>query len=65
MISGRALTPTSGTIKLDGQEVQIPTVRAATEHGIALIHQELNLADNLDVVTDVVEQQQRVTEHEH
>lgn len=41
--------PDAGRILLDGRPVQIESVRAAGELGIALIHQELNLADNLDV----------------
>ena len=38
----------SGSIEVEGQLAQIHTVRDATALGIALIHQELNLADNLD-----------------
>jgi ribose transport system ATP-binding protein len=41
--------PDSGRILVDGQPVAIESVRAASALGIALIHQELNLADNLDV----------------
>ncbi|RIK73799.1 MAG: D-xylose ABC transporter ATP-binding protein [Planctomycetota bacterium] len=41
--------PDSGEILLDGRPVQLDSVRAAQAFGIALIHQELNLADNLDV----------------
>ena len=41
--------PDSGTIRLDGNEVKINSVQTAMDLGIALIHQELNLADNLDV----------------
>ena len=39
-------TPDEGTIELDGRAVQIGSVREAQKHGIALIHQELNLSDN-------------------
>ena len=39
----------SGTIRLDGHQVVWQNVHAAMSHGIALIHQELNLADNLDI----------------
>ena len=45
--------PDSGQIRLDGKEVTIGNVRTATDHGIALIHQELNLADNLDVGANI------------
>ncbi|MEP0766226.1 MAG: sugar ABC transporter ATP-binding protein [Fimbriimonadia bacterium] len=43
----------SGAILLDGQPVAIGSVSEATALGIALIHQELNLADNLDVAGNV------------
>ncbi|MEX2186200.1 MAG: sugar ABC transporter ATP-binding protein [Pirellulales bacterium] len=42
-------SPDAGEILLDGRAIRIDSVRAAQAHGIALIHQELNLADNLDV----------------
>ncbi len=43
----------SGTIKLDGEPVKIDSVDAALGFGVALIHQELNLADNLDVGANI------------
>ncbi len=39
----------AGQIKIDGREVKIDSVPKALRQGIALIHQELNLADNLDI----------------
>jgi ribose transport system ATP-binding protein len=45
--------PDSGEILVDGAPVRIESVRAAEHAGIALIHQELNLADNLDVASNV------------
>jgi ribose transport system ATP-binding protein len=45
--------PDSGEILLDGKPVRIDSVRAAEHLGIALIHQELNLADNLDVASNI------------
>ena len=45
--------PDEGQILLDGAPVRIDSVRAAERRGIALIHQELNLADNLDVAACV------------
>ena len=41
--------PDSGEFRFEGQQVQVDSVRSATRLGIALIHQELSLADNLDV----------------
>jgi len=43
------LTPDAGELRLDGAPLLLPDVRAADRAGIALIHQELNLADNLDL----------------
>ena len=43
------LRPDSGRLEVDGREVVFRTVRDAENHGIALIHQELNLCDNLTV----------------
>jgi len=45
--------PDSGEILLEGQAVEIGSVLAALKQGIALIHQELNLADNLDVAANI------------
>lgn len=45
--------PDSGTVLVDGQPTTIDSVRTAIQLGIALIHQELNLADNLDVGANV------------
>ncbi|MGV3753911.1 MAG: sugar ABC transporter ATP-binding protein [Verrucomicrobiota bacterium] len=45
--------PDSGEILLEGQVVEIKSVHAALKLGIALIHQELNLADNLDVAANI------------
>jgi ribose transport system ATP-binding protein len=45
--------PDAGTILLDGSEVNIDSVYTATELGIAFVHQELNLSDNLDVAANV------------
>ena len=43
----------SGEIKLDGKPIVIPSVQSALGMGIALIHQELNLSDNLDVAANI------------
>ncbi|MBK8097690.1 MAG: sugar ABC transporter ATP-binding protein [Planctomycetes bacterium] len=41
--------PDAGNLHLDGQPIALPTPAAALAAGIALIHQELNLCDNLTV----------------
>ena len=41
--------PTSGQILLEGQQVEIDSAQTALNLGIAMIHQELNLSDNLTV----------------
>jgi len=43
----------AGEIRIDGEPVQLQSVEVALAHGIALIHQELNLADNLDVGSNI------------
>jgi ribose transport system ATP-binding protein len=43
----------SGDILLEGQPVGFRTVRDALDNGVALIHQELNLADNLEVGANI------------
>ncbi|MCL4108562.1 UNVERIFIED_CONTAM: hypothetical protein GTU68_022864 [Idotea baltica] len=43
----------SGTLTLDGQSKTFRNVRDAMANGIALIHQELNLADNLSVGANI------------
>ena len=43
----------TGEIRIDGKIVQMVSVEAALSQGIALIHQELNLADNLEVGANI------------
>ncbi len=45
--------PDAGQILLDGREIRLADVNDAQRRGIVLIHQELNLADNLDVAGNV------------
>ncbi len=45
--------PDSGEILLEGRAVEHRNVHDALAAGIALIHQELNLADNLDVAANI------------
>jgi len=47
------LPPDSGQLLLAGRPLHLDSVRTAVAHGIALIHQELNLADNLDVGANI------------
>jgi ribose transport system ATP-binding protein len=46
-------TPDAGQILLDGQAVRFATPQAAAQAGISLIHQELNLAENLTVLDNL------------
>lgn len=45
--------PDSGRILIDGQPTVVDSVQAALSKGIALIHQELNLAGNLSVGANI------------
>ncbi|MEQ8768862.1 MAG: sugar ABC transporter ATP-binding protein [Planctomycetota bacterium] len=46
-------SPDAGELRWSGETVHLPSPRAASALGIALIHQELNLADNLDVAANL------------
>src|SRR5262245_53732816 len=52
-ILGGVTEPTSGTIRIGGIERAHLTVPEAIASGIAFVHQELNLFDNLDVASNV------------
>lgn len=45
--------PDSGTVLIDGQAQRIDSTRTAMECGVVLIHQELNLSDNLNVGSNI------------
>src|SRR5262245_41959868 len=45
--------PTSGEILVDGKSVRFESVSQAMACGISLIHQELNLAENLSVGANI------------
>ena len=45
--------PDSGQILVDGKQVRIDSTRSAMDKGIVLIHQELNLSDNLNVGANI------------
>lgn len=45
--------PDHGTIRFDGQEIKLREPREAQELGIAMIHQELSLANNLSIMENI------------
>ena len=52
-ILGGVVAPSSGAIRIDGHEKSALTVQEAMGAGIAFVHQELNLFDNLDAAANV------------
>jgi ribose transport system ATP-binding protein len=52
-VLGGAYLPDEGEIVIDGQPVVLDGVAAAKRRGIALIHQELMLAQNLDIAANI------------
>ncbi len=52
-ILGGVVTPDAGTIEIDGVARAGLTVSGSMAAGIAFVHQELNLFDNLDVAANV------------
>ncbi|MCD8138471.1 MAG: sugar ABC transporter ATP-binding protein [Planctomycetaceae bacterium] len=46
-------SPDAGQIIMDGEEVSFPDTNTARDAGISIIHQELNLCENLSVVANV------------
>lgn len=45
--------PSLGDIELNGQKVHFADTRAAAAHGIGMVHQELNLFENLNVAENI------------
>src|SRR5438270_4142816 len=45
--------PDAGTVELDGKAIRFDGPAEATRAGVALIHQELNLAENLSVADNL------------
>jgi ribose transport system ATP-binding protein len=45
--------PDAGEVFIDGGRVAMRNVQDAMAHGVALIHQELNLAENLDIAANI------------
>jgi ribose transport system ATP-binding protein len=52
-ILGGAISRDAGTIKIDGEPVEIRSPREASARGIEFIHQELSVLDNLDVAANI------------
>jgi ribose transport system ATP-binding protein len=52
-VLGGVIQPTSGTIVLEGQEHAALSVQQSLNAGIAFVHQELNLFENLDAAANV------------
>ncbi len=46
-------TPDAGELFIDGSPVRFQSVDDALNAGVALIHQELNLSDNLDIAANI------------
>jgi ribose transport system ATP-binding protein len=53
-ILGGVTAPTQGSIRIDGVARAALTVNEAISGGIAFVHQELNLFDNLDVAANIL-----------
>jgi ribose transport system ATP-binding protein len=53
-IVGGVEQPDAGEVRIDGTPVVMHDVQTAASRGIAFIHQELNLLDNLDVAGNVL-----------
>jgi ribose transport system ATP-binding protein len=52
-ILGGIHQPDAGSISIDGNPASIRSVRDAASYGIGIIHQELNVLDNLDIGSNV------------
>lgn len=48
-----AYDPDGGEVRIDGELVSIGTPKQSQHHGIAVIHQELNLAEHLSVAENI------------
>lgn len=52
-ILGGIHCPDAGAIRLNGEEIEFHSVHQSLHTGISIIHQELNLADNLDIAGNI------------
>jgi ribose transport system ATP-binding protein len=53
-VLGGVIQPSAGMIRIDGKDCPGFSVNDAIDSGIAFVHQELNLFDNLDVAANVL-----------
>ena len=60
-ILGGVIAPSAGIIRIDGHDHAALTVIGATRAGIAFVHQELNLFENLDVAANVFIGREKLT----
>jgi ribose transport system ATP-binding protein len=60
-ILGGVIAPSAGAIRIDGHDHAALTVTGATRAGIAFVHQELNLFENLDVAANVFIGREKLT----
>ena len=52
-------TPTSGEIRINGEAVELDNPRDAFNYGISMIHQELELVENLSVAENIFLEERR------
>ncbi|MCB1491488.1 MAG: sugar ABC transporter ATP-binding protein [Rhodobiaceae bacterium] len=52
-VLGGLIAPSSGTIEINGERHDELTVQQSFDYGIAFVHQELNLFDNLTVAANI------------
>ncbi|HZR85921.1 MAG TPA: ATP-binding cassette domain-containing protein, partial [Bradyrhizobium sp.] len=55
------IAPSEGVIRIGGKDLARMTVNEATRAGIAFVHQELNLFENLDVAANVFIGREKLT----
>jgi ribose transport system ATP-binding protein len=60
-VLGGVVAPTEGVIRIGGNDCARMTVSEATQAGIAFVHQELNLFENLDVAANVFIGREKLT----
>src|ERR1700744_581908 len=60
-VLGGVIAPTEGVIRIGGNDQARMTVTEATQAGIAFVHQELNLFENLDVAANVFIGREKLT----
>lgn len=60
-VLGGVIEPSEGAIRIGGIEYACMTVSEATRAGIAFVHQELNLFENLDVAANVFIGREKLT----